>query len=134
MDDIWYYAEGDKSVGPLSLADLKAVLSGVSNAKSTLVWRDGFSSWVKAENVPDLAPYLVKPPPLPTSPLHMSQQVTVPKSPTVVGETPSMHASLETNKANPQTRSVIIAALALLWQIYSRCFSSLIQDRQYGHR
>jgi hypothetical protein len=24
--------------------------------------------------------------------------------------------------------------LALLWQIYSRCFSSLIQDRQYGHR
>ena len=25
-------------------------------------------------------------------------------------------------------------ALALLWQIYSRCFSSLIQDRQYGHR
>jgi hypothetical protein len=24
--------------------------------------------------------------------------------------------------------------LTLLWQIYSRCFSSLIQDRQYGHR
>jgi hypothetical protein len=24
--------------------------------------------------------------------------------------------------------------LALLWQIYSCCFSSLIQDRQYGHR
>ena len=24
--------------------------------------------------------------------------------------------------------------LALLWQIYPRCFSSLIQDRQYGHR
>ena len=22
----------------------------------------------------------------------------------------------------------------LLWQIYSGCFSSLIQDRQYGHR
>ncbi len=27
-----------------------------------------------------------------------------------------------------------ICDLALLWQIYSRCFSSLIQDRQYGHR
>ena len=26
------------------------------------------------------------------------------------------------------------AILALLWQIYSRCFSLLIQDRQYGHR
>ena len=28
----------------------------------------------------------------------------------------------------------LLAILALLWQIYSRCFSSLIQDRQYGHR
>jgi uncharacterized membrane protein HdeD (DUF308 family) len=27
-----------------------------------------------------------------------------------------------------------LLVLALLWQIYSRCFSSLIQDRQYGHR
>jgi len=27
-----------------------------------------------------------------------------------------------------------IGTLALLWQIYSRYFSSLIQDRQYGHR
>jgi hypothetical protein len=27
-----------------------------------------------------------------------------------------------------------VHGLALLWQIYSRCFSSLIQDRQYGHR
>ena len=27
-----------------------------------------------------------------------------------------------------------ISRLALLWQIYSRCFFSLIQDRQYGHR
>jgi hypothetical protein len=76
MDDVWYYAEGDKLVGPLSLADLKAVLSRLSNAKSTLVWRDGFSSWVEAENVPDLASYVIKPPPLPTSPLSMPQQVT----------------------------------------------------------
>jgi hypothetical protein len=111
MDDIWYYAEGDKSVGPLSLADLTAFLSHASNARSTLVWRDGFSSWVKAESVPELARYVIKPPPLPTSPLRMPQQATVPKSPTVVREAPSTHASLETNKANPQTRSVIIAAL-----------------------
>jgi len=27
-----------------------------------------------------------------------------------------------------------LLVLTLLWQIYSRCFSSLIQDRQYGHR
>ena len=28
----------------------------------------------------------------------------------------------------------VAGGLALLWQIYSGCFSSLIQDRQYGHR
>jgi hypothetical protein len=27
-----------------------------------------------------------------------------------------------------------VHVLALLWQIYSRCFFSLMQDRQYGHR
>jgi hypothetical protein len=47
MDDIWYYAEGDNSVGPLSLAELTAVLFRVSNARSTPVWRDGYSSWVE---------------------------------------------------------------------------------------
>jgi hypothetical protein len=34
-----------------------------------------------------------------------------PKSPTVVGDTSPAHASLETNKANSQIRSLIIAAL-----------------------
>ena len=34
---------------------------------------------------------------------------------------------------HPQTARCL-NNLALLWQGYSRCFSSLIQDRQYGHR
>jgi hypothetical protein len=54
---------------------------------------------------------VIKPPPLPTFPLRMPQQVTMPKLPTGVGQTPSTHGSLEKNKANPQTRGVIIAAL-----------------------
>jgi len=74
MADIWYYAEGDKSAGPLSLTDLRAILPRISNAKNTLVWRDGFSSWVKAEDVPELAPYVIEPAPA----------ITAPTSPTVV--------------------------------------------------
>ncbi len=31
-------------------------------------------------------------------------------------------------------KAEVLQALALLWQIYSRCFSAPIQDRQYGHR
>jgi hypothetical protein len=33
----WYYAKGDKSVGPLSLAELLSVFSRVSDAKGVLV-------------------------------------------------------------------------------------------------
>ena len=69
MDNVWYYAEGNKSVGPVSLADLTAILSRVSNAKDVLVWREGLSNWEKAQNVRELVSVVVRPPPinLPTS-------------------------------------------------------------------
>jgi hypothetical protein len=64
MNNTWYYSEGDKSVGPLSLADLTAIFSRVSDARDVLVWRNGFSNWIRAEDVPELAAHIVKPPPL----------------------------------------------------------------------
>ena len=64
MSDIWYYAQGDDPVGPLSLADLKAILSRVSDAKNVLVWRRGFAEWKKAENVTELAAVVIRPPPI----------------------------------------------------------------------
>jgi RDD family/GYF domain 2 len=64
MTKEWYYAEGDKPVGPILLADLISVLSRVSKAESVLVWRDGFPDWMQASNVPELAPHLIGPPPL----------------------------------------------------------------------
>ena len=68
MNKIWYYAEGDKSVGPILLADLIAILSRVSTPQNVLVWRDGLLNWVEAKDVPELAPHLIKPPPLPFKP------------------------------------------------------------------
>jgi hypothetical protein len=65
MDNIWYYAEAGKSVGPLSLADLMAILSRGSDDRGIMVWRNGFSGWVRAEEVPELAALIIKPPPLP---------------------------------------------------------------------
>ena len=54
MDKIWYYADGDKAV-PMSLTDIRAVWTRVSNAGRLLVWRNGFTTWVQAESVPELA-------------------------------------------------------------------------------
>ncbi len=66
MNDVWYYAQDDKSVGPLTLDELRVVLSTVSGTKTILVWQRRFSNWVKAEEVPELAAFVLKPPPLPS--------------------------------------------------------------------
>jgi hypothetical protein len=71
MSDAWYYAEGDKAVGPVSLADLEKRLFLVSNAKEVLVWRDGFANWQRADSVSDLALLPApKPPPIPRAALR----------------------------------------------------------------
>jgi hypothetical protein len=67
----WYYAKEDSAVGPLSLTDMTAILSSVASPTNVLVWRDGFPDWVRAGNVPEIAPRLVKPPPLPGSMPHL---------------------------------------------------------------
>jgi hypothetical protein len=67
MSELWYYAEGNKPVGPLTLADMTAALSGMPNPANLLVWRDGLPSWVKAKDVPELARLVIKPPPIPVS-------------------------------------------------------------------
>ena len=50
----WYYAAGTQSVGPMSLQDLEAALRRLPNWKEVPVWREGFSEWKKAGDVPDL--------------------------------------------------------------------------------
>jgi hypothetical protein len=66
MSVFWYYAQNEKAVGPLTLAELGAILSRVPSAKHALVWRNGFPSWVYAGDVKELATFLISPPPLPT--------------------------------------------------------------------
>jgi hypothetical protein len=67
MSDIWYHGAEDKTVGPLSLTDLKDILAREFDARNLLVWRAGFEQWQKAETVPELAICVNKPPPLPPS-------------------------------------------------------------------
>jgi hypothetical protein len=56
----WYYSDGDEPVGPVSLADLTAILSRIANAKNLLIWRDGFEEWQRAETVPECG-FIIKP-------------------------------------------------------------------------
>jgi len=55
MSDLWYYAQNNQSVGPVSLAALKTILLESPRSESVFVWRAGFPRWIEARNVDQLA-------------------------------------------------------------------------------
>ena len=61
----WHYAKGEKTFGPLDLKEIQVVLSQISDPRNVLVWKIGFKDWERAENVPEITPFIDKPPPLP---------------------------------------------------------------------
>jgi hypothetical protein len=85
VTDIWYYADGAESKGPLSLKQLVAALSGFSDPAKILVWRHGFEKWRTVDQVREVWAELFRPPPLPKPPpLPICPPVSVP--PRIVGE------------------------------------------------
>jgi hypothetical protein len=54
MEGFWYYANGDKPVGPLTFAELRSALTRLSQPHSVLVWHASFDNWRQAQNIPEL--------------------------------------------------------------------------------
>jgi uncharacterized integral membrane protein len=61
----WHYAQGEKTFGPVDLKELQVVFSRISDPRTLLVWKAGYKEWERAGNVPELAQFIDKPPPLP---------------------------------------------------------------------
>lgn len=51
---MWYYANGENEVGPVSAAELKALADQGVVDSDTLVWNDGMTDWAVASDVPGL--------------------------------------------------------------------------------
>lgn len=49
----WYYADGQQSIGPMTLAELRAALPSIEG-KETLVFGPGLVQWTEAKHVDDL--------------------------------------------------------------------------------
>ena len=60
---VWYYAEGQESVGPMTLAALKVALPKIEGGE-TLVFGPGLSGWTEAKLVPALANEAAPRPPI----------------------------------------------------------------------
>ncbi len=68
MEQGWFYAEDERSVGPISFDALAAALLRMPEPGKTLVWRDGFEAWRPAKDVPELAGRLLKRAPVVATP------------------------------------------------------------------
>lgn len=51
----WYYARGGQQVGPVSEAQLRALINQGALQPTDLVWRDGMAQWQPVSQVADLA-------------------------------------------------------------------------------
>jgi uncharacterized protein (TIGR00266 family) len=60
QDAVWYYANGQQSVGPITLSELKAALPGAEGPE-TLVFGPGLVQWTEARHVDEVIERIVPP-------------------------------------------------------------------------
>jgi len=91
MSQEWYYAHGGVQKGPVTEAQLKALIPLGQLLLNDLVWRDGMAEWVKAGTVRELFPAkpALPPPPPPPTPKR-------PQSPTAATAAPVPNQSPQT--------------------------------------
>jgi hypothetical protein len=65
LSDIWYYADYNGRIGPVTLQQLKETLPRLSEPENVLVWRAGFTDWMRAGEVPEFRGQTSIPPPPP---------------------------------------------------------------------
>lgn len=68
MEQDWFYAEGERSVGPISFDALAGALLRMPEPGKTLVWRAGFEAWRPAQDIPELAGRILKRAPVVATP------------------------------------------------------------------
>jgi hypothetical protein len=66
MSDLWYYAEGSETVGPIDLNALARALEKRARPGDVLIWQEGYKDWIEARAIPALDRLLVRPPPIPS--------------------------------------------------------------------
>jgi hypothetical protein len=63
MSATWYYAQGNRQRGPVSLEEVRGLLASGQLAASDLVWREGMATWAAARTVQELAAVSAADPP-----------------------------------------------------------------------
>jgi hypothetical protein len=67
MPDRWFYADKERSVGPLRLAALKSALQQYPDWEELLVWGDGDRDWRRAGSIKEIVALFVTPSQIPNA-------------------------------------------------------------------
>ena len=86
---IWYYADRNERIGPLTLEELKGTLQTLANPADVLVWCEKFSDWRRAGDVSELRVQVIVPPPLPPRPPPLPREQTAPEANDYNGTAPT---------------------------------------------
>jgi len=123
MSDGWHYAEGQKSVGPLDWSKMQDVFSKASNPRNILVWKVGFKEWKRAEDVPELAGLIDRPPPLPDQFISRAQ----------LHREPMNEAAASWIRGLPKRWAIGGFVLGLVWSLTSSAFQGSFENPVGGH-
>ena len=86
MRDLWYYAEGQTTCGPLSIDELIPLLIRISDPRRIMIWRHGFDDWKPVEEVREVAQQVFRPPPLKPGPPPIPASAPLVREPVVDAE------------------------------------------------
>jgi hypothetical protein len=78
MSDGWFYAEAEKTVGPISLEELENILSIVPDPYNLRVWKAGLSEWTVAGSVKEVVSLIRTPPRLPETRRKQASEIKLP--------------------------------------------------------
>ncbi len=74
MSESWYYLKNTDPVGPLTLQELKKVLTTFSNSSELFVWCERFTDWKPVKEVNELTSQSIPPPPTNVRPINSAER------------------------------------------------------------
>ncbi len=108
MSNPWYYsvAGSNERLGPVSDAELRAMVADGRLTTDSLIWKEGMAEWVPASSAKGLFPQQAGPPPIPQSPPPLPPAQSPPEPPPVapssrLHEGPSGHGQARSGGPRP---------------------------------
>jgi len=122
-NDIWYYANGNEPVGPMSLDDLGLIVTSLPNGGEILVWKSGFAQWQKVKSVPELAVLFIEPP-TPSAPMpkltekevndYINEQIRLSMEKAEIADRPARRAAWRADLRECFLQCLLLAVLLIL--------------------